>query len=443
MRTYKTIYQTFKKTETANYNGINFNYDIEISRWVNEDKRQNTHPLSRINILINSISKDTLNKLTGYHTPPSNFYTREIRIDTLTPPSKLIYDYLEKERISKKEFALKLNEPLEKIEALLNNEYEIQDEGKNDIASKLAEVIGERKWFWIEQSDKYEKNKNYFKEIKVAVKYNIEQNEKKLSASEKGDKSYRRALAKKESNEKVLAFLDFTEALQDDIVKKYPYKLDYGDIDCYETVAKKGFKIENLTYDSANYFSENNKFNVYTKYLPKNDKIIESLRLKTNYKENKEITFTCEAYTTNKNDFKITWLRGENKATDVKEIFFLNDLNREEKLKEFKEKFSEFDADKMKEALTKLYNKKELVESLESIKTDCKTIIESIVESYKDGLNFRAKIEDMLKDGSLDDPKHVKSLNENEFEQLVDYWVDNYDDDSNYDNVEDDFDSCE
>ena len=254
MKTYNTIYQTFKKTETANYNGIDFNYDIEISRWVNEDKRQDIHPLSRINILINSISKDMLNKLTGYHTPPSNFHTREIRIDALTPPSKLINDYLEKEKISRGEFALKLNEPLEKVEALLNNEYKIQDEGKNDIASKLAEVIGERKWFWIEQSGNYERNKNYYKDVKFSVKYNIEQNEKTLSASEKSSKSYRRTLAKKESNEKVLAFLDFTETLQDDIMKKYPYKLDYGDIDCYETVAKKGFKIVSFSVVSANTF---------------------------------------------------------------------------------------------------------------------------------------------------------------------------------------------
>lgn len=443
MNTYKTIYQTFKKTETANYNGIDFNYDIEISRWVNDNKPQDTHPLSHINILVKSITRNTLNELTGYNSTPSQFYTREIRIDTLTPPSKLINDYLEKEKMSKEEFALKLNEPLEKVEALLNGEYQIQDEGKNDIASKLAETIGKTKWFWIEQNNNYEQNKNHFKEEKAFVKQNIEKNEKILSVSERGTKSYRKALMKRDVNERILVFLELIETLRDDIIKKYPYKIDYEE-NCYETLAKKGFKIENLTYDSANYFSEPNKFNVYTKYSPKDDKIIESLRLKTNYIENKEITFTCEAYTTDKNDFKITWLKGENKTEDFEKILFLKDSNREEMIKDFKWNFPEFDIDKMKEALTKLYNKKELVESLGSIKTECRAIMESIVENYKKGAEYRAKIEDMLRDGALDDPEHVKSLNENEFEQLVDYWVDNYDDDSNYDNVENDsFDECE
>lgn len=32
----------------------------------------------------------------------------------------------------------------------------------------------------------------------------------------------------------------------------------------------------------------------------------------------------------------------------------------------------------------------------------------------------------MLKDGSLDDPEHIKTLNDKEFNELVDYWVDHY-----------------
>lgn len=38
----------------------------------------------------------------------------------------------------------------------------------------------------------------------------------------------------------------------------------------------------------------------------------------------------------------------------------------------------------------------------------------------------------MLKDGSLDDSEHIKTLNDKEFNELVDYWVDHY-------NTEDDY----
>ena len=38
----------------------------------------------------------------------------------------------------------------------------------------------------------------------------------------------------------------------------------------------------------------------------------------------------------------------------------------------------------------------------------------------------REMIAGMLRDGALDDIEHVKSLNDKEFEELVDYWVDNY-----------------
>ena len=60
-------------------------------------------------------------------------------------------------------------------------------------------------------------------------------------------------------------------------------------------------------------------------------------------------------------------------------------------------------------------------------------------ESLKEGIKkpSREMIADMLKTGALDDINHVKTLSDEEFEKLVDFWVDNYNTKEDHGEIED------
>ena len=63
-------------------------------------------------------------------------------------------------------------------------------------------------------------------------------------------------------------------------------------------------------------------------------------------------------------------------------------------------------------------------------KVEDEPIETSIEEPVEESLGIkkpsREMIADMLRTGALDDPEHVKGLSDEEFEELVSYWVDNY-----------------